>query len=306
VSEERDLSEVAADINRRIGYLEGSFQTAFSYAQEIGELLTEAKGRLAHGAFGPWVDENLHCTQRTARNYMKVYQERDLLKSENVSVLSDAYHFLIDKRQQESMDKEEAEREQRQQGYEKEREERNQERERQYEMFKVRCTGAKPEGWTDEWEKRWRLSGEYSYVNEFVADTLFPKRRHAKDDIKEYMRERWGIEWLDEQETYFQKREEQRTESFDWKENIRNAFLGKDIGKMFGFGNPSASLEDYGLADPELDKEQGKLFSVMEQYLDRFSDPHRKLNAIQNAMIWLRRYGNKMQQEIGRQDGGEA
>lgn len=63
-------------------------------AIRIGELLTEQKARLEHGAFLPWVKQNLPFTDRTARNYMRMYRERARLKSESVSDLTTAYKLL--------------------------------------------------------------------------------------------------------------------------------------------------------------------------------------------------------------------
>jgi hypothetical protein len=66
-------------------------------AIRIGELLGQQKGRLGHGAFGKWIEENLPFTDRTARNYMRLYNEKDrLLKTETVSDLKSAYNLLTD------------------------------------------------------------------------------------------------------------------------------------------------------------------------------------------------------------------
>lgn len=69
-------------------------QTSLEKAIRIGQMLTEQKASLPHGDFGPWVAANLPFTDRTARSYMRFYRERDLLKTENVSVLSDASRLL--------------------------------------------------------------------------------------------------------------------------------------------------------------------------------------------------------------------
>jgi hypothetical protein len=72
-----------------------SFKKTLADAIKIGELLTDQKGNLKHGEFMAWVNENLPFTDRTARNYMRVYKERDGLKTETVSDLSEAYHRLV-------------------------------------------------------------------------------------------------------------------------------------------------------------------------------------------------------------------
>lgn len=66
-------------------------------AIRIGELLCEQKNRLEHGQFTSWIKDNLPFTDRTARNYMRLYHERDKLKTENVSVLNEAYSALTGK-----------------------------------------------------------------------------------------------------------------------------------------------------------------------------------------------------------------
>lgn len=54
-------------------------------ALRIGQLLTEQKSSMGHGAFGKWIDDNLTVTDRMARYYMKAYENRDRLKTETVS-----------------------------------------------------------------------------------------------------------------------------------------------------------------------------------------------------------------------------
>lgn len=68
----------------------------FTKVIRIGELLTIQKNTLPHGQFTKWIEKNLPFTDRTARNYMRVYQERDRLKSETVSDLTGAYRLLTD------------------------------------------------------------------------------------------------------------------------------------------------------------------------------------------------------------------
>ena len=60
----------------------------------IGQLLTEQKKELPHGEFIPWIENNLPFTDRTARNYMTVFKNKDLLKRKALSDLDSAYMFL--------------------------------------------------------------------------------------------------------------------------------------------------------------------------------------------------------------------
>jgi hypothetical protein len=85
------------EITRLHGELCGYLRLSLDNAIRIGELLTEQKDSLPHGDFSAWVDENLPFTDRTARNYMRLYRERDRLKTETVSVLTEGYRLLAEK-----------------------------------------------------------------------------------------------------------------------------------------------------------------------------------------------------------------
>ncbi|MFC1580088.1 DUF3102 domain-containing protein [Thermodesulfobacteriota bacterium] len=63
-------------------------------ALRIGELLIKQKDSLKHGEFIPWIKTNLPFTDRSARNYMRLFKERERLKTENVSDLSLAYRLI--------------------------------------------------------------------------------------------------------------------------------------------------------------------------------------------------------------------
>jgi hypothetical protein len=52
---------------------------------EIGRRLTEAKAIAGHGEFGPWLDREFAWTERTAQNFMRVYE---LSKTKCVSDLN--------------------------------------------------------------------------------------------------------------------------------------------------------------------------------------------------------------------------
>ena len=72
----------------------GHLKISLEKAIKIGELLTEQKESLKHGQFTPWIKDNLPFTDRTARNYMRLYHARDKLKTERVSDLNEAYRLL--------------------------------------------------------------------------------------------------------------------------------------------------------------------------------------------------------------------
>ena len=60
----------------------------------IGQLLIEQKEKLKHGEFTSWIKKNLPFTDRTARNYIKLFNNKDMLKTESVSDLNSAYKLL--------------------------------------------------------------------------------------------------------------------------------------------------------------------------------------------------------------------
>ena len=72
----------------------GHFRQSLEKAIRIGELLSEQKAALRHGEFTAWITRNLPFTDRTARSYMRVYENRDRLKTESVSDLTTAYRLL--------------------------------------------------------------------------------------------------------------------------------------------------------------------------------------------------------------------
>jgi hypothetical protein len=63
-------------------------------AIRIGELLANIKSELVHGQWLFWLEQNLSFSDRTARNYVRCFEQRDRLKSETISNLTDAYNLL--------------------------------------------------------------------------------------------------------------------------------------------------------------------------------------------------------------------
>lgn len=77
------VQEITALHNEIGSYLKMSLEKAI----RIGELLVEQKDNMGHGGFTSWVESNLPFTDRTARNYMRLFRQRDELKTETVSDL---------------------------------------------------------------------------------------------------------------------------------------------------------------------------------------------------------------------------
>ena len=88
---EKNRTEEIKDLHER--FIE-TFKKTLDYGIRIGELLMQQKSDLKHGQFGSWIEKNLPFTDRTARNYMRLYRKRDALKTETVSDLTSAYRLL--------------------------------------------------------------------------------------------------------------------------------------------------------------------------------------------------------------------
>jgi hypothetical protein len=84
----------AEEITRLHNEIRQHAETMLLKAYRIGELLVEQKQKMQHGQFTQWVTDHWPFSVRTAQNYMKVFLNKDQLKNENVSLLSDAYNIL--------------------------------------------------------------------------------------------------------------------------------------------------------------------------------------------------------------------
>jgi hypothetical protein len=90
IEKKQIINEIVSLHNEISGLLKMSLKKAI----RIGELLSEQKASLKHGEFIPWIKANLPFTERTAQNYMRLYQHRDQLKNETVSYLTEGYKLL--------------------------------------------------------------------------------------------------------------------------------------------------------------------------------------------------------------------
>lgn len=83
---------------RRIKELHTEFyndmKKALPKAIEVGELLTKQKAAMKHGEFLSWVKKNLPFSERTARNYMKLFRENKKIKSASIADLTSAYKMI--------------------------------------------------------------------------------------------------------------------------------------------------------------------------------------------------------------------
>lgn len=86
VTTAQEINELHAQINM-LG------RDALQKALRIGELLIEQRQRCKHGEWLPWLKANVQFTQKTANNYMRVYEARS--KLESVSNLAEAYRLTL-------------------------------------------------------------------------------------------------------------------------------------------------------------------------------------------------------------------
>jgi hypothetical protein len=73
----------------------GAAHTTLKKAIRIGEILSEFKKALGHGKWVAWLAANVPFTDRTARNYMRVFDHRSELP-ETISDLTCAYRLLAE------------------------------------------------------------------------------------------------------------------------------------------------------------------------------------------------------------------
>jgi len=90
-----------AELLRLHGEIAEAARTSLDKAIRCGEILAGQKASVAHGKWLPWVKENLPFTDRTARNYIRVFEHRDAIKSESLSDLTAAYAMLAAPKAQE-------------------------------------------------------------------------------------------------------------------------------------------------------------------------------------------------------------
>jgi Protein of unknown function (DUF3102) len=95
-------ADLIKSINDKVRSMLVSYRSSVGHAVEVGELLKEAKARVGHGNFEPWLKEHCNLSFRTARRYMKLAENRPQIeaqfKSANVAdlTLSGAQRLLTD------------------------------------------------------------------------------------------------------------------------------------------------------------------------------------------------------------------
>ena len=69
---QREIGVVTAEIRQLVNQYR---RITVAFAVEIGRRLTEAKSLLPHGEWGDWLREQVDFSQRTANNFMRVFEE---------------------------------------------------------------------------------------------------------------------------------------------------------------------------------------------------------------------------------------
>lgn len=90
-----EIQATQADRLRQLhGEIIGAARMLLDKAIEAGKILRDVKAYLAHGEFTTWVETNAGFNIRTAQRYMKIYENREQLKNDSVSLLTDAHKML--------------------------------------------------------------------------------------------------------------------------------------------------------------------------------------------------------------------
>lgn len=76
------------------GEIIGAVRMLLDKAIEAGSILHDVKAALPHGEFTVWVEVNAGFNIRTAQRYMKIHENREKLKNDSVSLLTDAHRML--------------------------------------------------------------------------------------------------------------------------------------------------------------------------------------------------------------------
>jgi len=84
-----DLQGLAEGINREHALVESHLQGAVQHAIRAGGLLAEAKGKVPHGEWLPWLAENCAIKERTAQTYMRLARELPKLEPSKAQRVAD-------------------------------------------------------------------------------------------------------------------------------------------------------------------------------------------------------------------------
>jgi hypothetical protein len=75
------LADLAARIRTEHEATASTLQRSVEHAMAVGDLLTEAKRRVKHGRWLPWLSEQCGFSQRTAQLYMRIAKGRAAIEA---------------------------------------------------------------------------------------------------------------------------------------------------------------------------------------------------------------------------------
>jgi hypothetical protein len=86
---DKPLADLASEIGEAHRQCVAAASSALEYARRAGELLIEAKARVAHGEWLPWLKANFDFSEKTAQNYMRLAREWPKLVEANPQRVAD-------------------------------------------------------------------------------------------------------------------------------------------------------------------------------------------------------------------------
>ncbi len=200
-----------------------ALKTSVNKAIQIGQLLSEQKEEMDHGAFLPWLEMNFSMSRHTATNYMKLYEHKN--KCENVSHLQDAYKQIeqIEKQTKQEQQKEDLKI-----------------------IFEYKKSGVKPEGWERKHDYQYKKMLDDDEYEKRKAEEFSGKEQKKKDASEDLERSR-------EELRMYQKMQEQSQEDADLKEQFKLSGRYENVDQDVMF----ASIDDYilgGSVSQQLEK----------------------------------------------------
>jgi hypothetical protein len=82
----QELTSLARQINEAHDLADASLRTGLENARRVGMLLQEARKKIKHGQWLPWLKANVKFSERAARNYLRIAEGWDELRFKSATV----------------------------------------------------------------------------------------------------------------------------------------------------------------------------------------------------------------------------
>jgi len=189
------------EIRQELSKLHQTLKMSVQQAIRIGQLLTEQKEFMGYGDFLPWLEKNFNMGQRTAYNYMNLFEHQ--CKIATVANLQEAYKQIETIEAQEKQSKQECDRNM---------------------IAQYRKTGIKPPGWSRSLDNIIKKDAENIRRQEERIEKEAQEREENKERRKESSK---GIptEALEKATADILAKTKERN---TWKEKIRLSDGGKE------------------------------------------------------------------------------